>query len=57
MFASSAENWDWETKDVLSGSEFEYRYYFVYPNRHDCKTETSTETSFTCRREEIVGMF
>jgi hypothetical protein len=47
VLATSAENWDWEAKDVMPGAEFEYRYYFVHPNRHDCTTEGSTEASFT----------
>lgn len=57
VLATSAENWDWEAKDVMPGAEFEYRYYFVHPNRHDCTTEGSTEASFTCWREESAGMF
>ena len=57
VLATSAENWDWRTNDVIPGREFEYRYYFVHPNRHDCTTEGSTEASFTCWREESEGMF
>lgn len=57
VLATSAENWDWEAKDVMPGAEFEYRYYFVHPNRHDCTTEGSNEASYTCWREESEGMF
>jgi hypothetical protein len=57
VLATSAENWDWRTNDVIPGREFEYRYYFVHPNRHDCTTEGSNEASFTCWREESAGMF
>ncbi len=39
------------------GNKFEYRYYFVHPNRHDCTTEGSDEARFTCWREESAGMF
>jgi hypothetical protein len=57
VLATSAENWDWRTNDVIPGGEFEYRYYFVHPNRHDCTTEGSNEATFTCWREESAGMF
>jgi hypothetical protein len=57
VLATSAENWDWRNNDVIAGGEFEYRYYFVHPNRHDCTTEGSNEASFTCWREESAGMF
>ena len=57
VLATSAENWDWRTNDVIPGREFEYRYYFVHPNRHDCTTEGSNEATFTCWREESAGMF
>ena len=57
VLATSAENWDWRANDVIEGGEFEYRYYFVHPNRHDCTTEGSTDASFTCWREESEGMF
>jgi len=57
VLATSAENWDWRTNDVIEGGQFEYRYYFVHPNRHDCTTEGSTEATFTCWREESAGMF
>ena len=55
VLATSAENWDWRTNDVIEGGKFEYRYYFVHPNRHDCTTEGSTEATFTCWREESAG--
>ena len=57
VLATSAENWDWRTQDVIAGGDFEYRYYFVHPNRHDCTTEGSDEALFTCWREESAGMF
>jgi len=57
VLATSAEHWDWRTDDVIPGGEFEYRYYFVHPNRHDCTTDGSNEASFTCWREESEGMF
>ena len=57
VLATSAENWDWRANDVVEGGEFEYRYYFVHPNRHDCTTEGINEASFTCWREESAGMF
>ena len=57
VLATSAANWDWRTNDVIAGGEFEYRYYFVHPNRHDCTTEGSNDASFTCWREESAGMF
>jgi hypothetical protein len=57
VLATSAENWDWRANDVVAGGEFEYRYYFVHPNRHDCTTEGSDEAVFTCWREESAGMF
>jgi hypothetical protein len=57
VLATSAENWDWRTNDVIEGREFEYRYYFVHPNRHDCTTDGSNEARFTCWREESEGMF
>jgi hypothetical protein len=47
VLATSAENWDWRTNDVIAGGKFEYRYYFVHPNRHDCTTEGSDEARFT----------
>ena len=57
VLATSAEHWDWRTNDVTEGGEFEYRYYFVHPNRHDCTTDGSSEAIYTCWREESAGMF
>ena len=57
VLATSAENWDLRTNDVMEGGEFEYRYYFVHPNRHDCTTDGSSDAIYTCWREESAGMF
>ena len=42
---------------MIAGGEFEYRYYFMQPNRHDCTTHGHDDAKFTCWKEESAGMF
>jgi len=57
VLAARPSDWDWKTELVRDGRPFEYRFYFVHPNRHDCAQGNDTETMYTCWRSAEEGMF
>ena len=57
VLAATPGDWDWTTESVISGRPFEYRFYFVHPNRHDCTDDGAPETMYTCWRSAEDGMF
>ncbi len=57
VLAARPGDWDWQTERVFPGRPFEYRFYFVHPNRHDCTSAEAPETLYTCWRSADDGMF
>ena len=58
VLAASPAHWDAGLDDVRAGMPFEYRYYFIHPNRHDCTSPGhSDDPVYTCWREHIAGMY
>ena len=57
VLAATPSDWDWTNEAVFKGRPFEYRFYFVHPNRHDCTSTEEPETMYTCWRNADDGMF
>lgn len=57
VIAATPGDWDWTNEAVFKGRPFEYRFYFVHPNRHDCTSTEGPETMYTCWRSAEEGMF
>jgi hypothetical protein len=57
VLAATPRDWDWQSEDVFAGRAFEYRFYFVHPNRHDCTDPNDAQTMYTCWRSAEDGMF
>ena len=57
VLAAMPGDWDWRAERVLAGRPFQYRFYFVHPNRHDCTDADAPETMYTCWREAEDGPF
>lgn len=58
VMAASPAHWDVFLDDIRDGMPFEYRYYFVHPNKHDCTSPgISDDPVYTCWREHSAGMY
>lgn len=58
VMAASPAHWDANLDDIRPGMPFEYRYYFVHPNKHDCTSPgISDEPLYTCWRQHSAGMY
>ena len=58
VLAATPSDWDWEAEHVRDNKPFEYRFYFVHPNRHDCTgDDQGVEVMYTCWRRAEEGMF
>ena len=57
VLAAMPGDWDWRAERVVAGRPFQYRFYFVHPNRHDCTDTDAPETLYTCWREAEDGPF
>ena len=58
VMAASPAHWDAYLDDVRAGMPFEYRYYFIHPNKHDCTSPGHSDNPvFTCWREQSAGMY
>ena len=58
VMAASPAHWDAGLDDIREGMPFEYRYYFIHPNKHDCTSPgISDDPVYTCWREQSVGMY
>jgi len=57
VLAATPGDWDWRNEGVFEGRPFQYRFYFVHPNRHDCTSANEPETIYTCWRSAEEGMF
>ena len=58
VLAAKPSDWDWDAEHVRANQPFEYRFYFVHPNRHDCSgDDQGVEVMYTCWRRAEEGMF
>jgi hypothetical protein len=58
VLAAMPGDWDWEAEHVKADRPFEYRFYFIHPNRHDCTGDDNrVEVMYTCWRRAEEGMF
>ncbi len=57
VLVATPGDWDWQHERVFPGRAFEYRFYFVHPNRHDCTDRGDAQTMYTCWRSAEEGMF
>ena len=58
VLAAKPSDWDWAAEQVRDKKPFEYRFYFVHPNRHDCTGDDGgVEGMYTCWRRAEEGMF
>ena len=58
VMAASPAHWDVSRDDIRVGMPFEYRYYFIHPNKHDCTSPgISDDPVYTCWREQSAGMY
>ena len=58
VLAAKPSDWDWAAEQVRDKKPFEYRFYFVHPNRHDCTGDDGgVEVMYTCWRRAEEGMF
>ena len=58
VMAASPAHWDVALDDIRDGMPFEYRYYFVHPNKQDCTSPgISDDPVYTCWREQTAGMY
>jgi hypothetical protein len=57
VLAATPGDWDWRSENVIDGRPFQYRFYFVHPNRHDCTNDNDEQTMYTCWRSAEDGMF
>jgi hypothetical protein len=57
VLAATPKDWDWQNDAVFDGRPFEYRFYFVHPNRHDCTNAEEPETLYTCWKSADDGIF
>ena len=58
VMAASPAHWDAYLDDVRVGMPFQYRYYFIHPNKHDCTSPGHSHNPvYTCWREQSAGMY